>query len=114
MKDKVTSLDEYGVFIEKLHSAGFSSLNLLSEIPLDVIKLDRCFLHSNELSDKEKVIITSIVAMVKNLDMISLCEGVETRNQSEFLKEVGCDIQQGYFFSRPIPEEEFVAMLKNA
>lgn len=102
----IVSMDDFG--------SGFSSLNLLSEIPLDVIKLDRCFLHSNELSDKEKVIITSIVAMVKNLDMISLCEGVETRNQSEFLKEVGCDIQQGYFFSRPIPEEEFVAMLKNA
>lgn len=99
----VVSMDDFG--------SGFSSLNLLSEIPLDIIKLDRCFLHSNELGAKEKVIITSIVSMVKNLDMISLCEGVETESQSEFLKEVGCDIQQGYFFSRPIPEEEFVRML---
>lgn len=99
----VVAMDDFG--------SGYSSLNLLSEIPLDIIKLDRCFLHSNELREKEKVIITSIIGMVKNLDMISLCEGVETENQSDFLKEIGCDIQQGYFFSRPIPQEEFVQML---
>ena len=98
------SMDDFG--------SGFSSLNLLSEMPLDIIKLDRCFLHSNSLQDKEKIVISNIIRMTKELEMMSLCEGVETKQQSDFLKEIGCDIQQGYFYSRPLCEEEFVEMLE--
>ena len=50
--------------------------------------------------------------MTKELEMLSLCEGVETEQQSDFLKEIGCDIQQGYYYARPLTEEDFVSMLK--
>lgn len=99
----VVSMDDFG--------SGYSSLNLLSEMPLDIIKLDRCFLHSTELEKKEKIILSNIIRMTKELEMTSLCEGVETDQQSTFLKEIGCDIQQGYYFARPLCEEDFVAML---
>lgn len=97
------SMDDFG--------SGYSSLNLLSAIPLDVIKLDRCFLHSKNPGEKERVIITNIINMIKQLRMVSLCEGVETDSQSEFLKEIGCDIQQGFFFSRPVPPGTFEEIL---
>lgn len=97
------SMDDFG--------SGFSSLNLLSEMPLDIIKLDRCFLHSNELQKKEKIVLSNIIKMATELEMTSLCEGVETEQQSDFLKEIGCNILQGYYFARPLPEEDFVNML---
>ena len=97
------SMDDFG--------SGYSSLNLLSEMPLDIIKLDRCFLHSDILQKKEKIVISNIIKMTKELEMLSLCEGVETQQQSDFLKEIGCNIQQGYYFARPLPEEDFVNML---
>ena len=98
------SMDDFG--------SGFSSLNLLSEMPLDIIKLDRCFLHSTVLERKEKIVLSNIIRMTKELEMTSLCEGVETDQQSEFLKEIGCDIQQGYYFARPLCKEDFVAMME--
>lgn len=98
------SMDDFG--------SGFSSLNLLSEMPLDIIKLDRCFLHSTVLERKEKIVLSNIIRMTKELELTSLCEGVETDQQSEFLKEIGCDIQQGYYFARPLCEEDFVAMME--
>lgn len=97
------SMDDFG--------SGYSSLNLLSEMPLDIIKLDRCFLHSDVLQKKEKIVISNIIRMTKELEMMSLCEGVENEQQSDFLKEIGCDIQQGYYYARPLPEEDFVNML---
>lgn len=97
------SMDDFG--------SGYSSLNLLSTIPLDVIKLDRCFLHSQNPGEKERVIITNIINMIKQLRIVSLCEGVETNSQSKFLKEIGVDIQQGFFFSRPVPPKEFEEFL---
>lgn len=97
------SMDDFG--------SGYSSLNLLSQLPIDVIKLDRCFLRSLNMSDKEKVVVSSIVRMTKDLGMDSLCEGVESDCQSRFLKSIGCDIQQGYYFSKPIAEDLFEKML---
>lgn len=97
------SMDDFG--------SGYSSLNLLSRIPIDVIKLDKCFFKSANMSEKEKVVITSIIRMTKDLGMDSLCEGVESQEQSKFLKDIGCDIQQGFFFSKPISQEAFERML---
>ncbi len=97
------SMDDFG--------SGYSSLKLLSQIPIDVIKLDRCFLRSRELGDREKIIITSIVNMTKELKMSSLCEGVETSDQSSFLAGIGCDAQQGYFYSKPVKLDEFRELL---
>lgn len=120
MEDTVKVID----FIEAFHKigikvsmddfgSGYSSLNLLSELPLDIIKLDKCFLHSADIQNRDKVIISNIINMTKELEMKSLCEGVETSKQSEFLKDIGCDIQQGFYFSKPIPSEMFENLLLN-
>ena len=97
------SMDDFG--------SGYSSLYLLSELPIDIIKMDKCFLQSDVLHKKERVIISNIINMTHQLDITTLCEGVETSNQSEFLKSVGCDIQQGFYFSRPVTGEQIAQML---
>ena len=97
------SMDDFG--------SGYSSLYLLSELPIDIIKMDKCFLQSDVLQKKEQVIISNIINMTHQLDITTLCEGVETSQQSEFLKSVGCDIQQGFYFSRPVTGEQIAQML---
>lgn len=97
------SMDDFG--------SGYSSLYLLSELPIDIIKMDKCFLQSEDLQKKERVIISNIINMTHQLDITTLCEGVETSQQSEFLKSVGCDIQQGFYFSRPVTGEQIGGML---
>ena len=97
------SMDDFG--------SGYSSLNLLSRLPIDIIKLDKVFLQDeeldNHLKENDKIIISCIVDMAKKLRITSLCEGVETPEQSDYLSEIGCELQQGYYFSRPIPEDDF-------
>ena len=97
------SMDDFG--------SGYSSLYLLSELPIDIIKMDKCFLQSDILHKKERVIISNIINMTHQLDITTLCEGVETSQQSEFLKSVGCDIQQGFYFSRPVTCHKFQEIL---
>lgn len=93
------SMDDFG--------SGYSSLNLLSRLPIDVIKLDKVFLKDDNLQESDKIIISCVVDMAKKLRIVSLCEGVETIEQSDYLKEIGCQIQQGYYFSKPVPQEQF-------
>lgn len=97
------SMDDFG--------SGYSSLNLLSRLPIDIIKLDRVFLREDTLQDSDKIIISCVIDMARRLRIISLCEGVETPEQSDYLREIGCQIQQGYYFSKPIPEEEFALFI---
>lgn len=97
------SMDDFG--------SGYSSLNLLSRLPIDTIKLDRVFLKDDTLQESDKIVISCMVDMAKRLQIISLCEGVETPEQSDYLKEVGCQIQQGYYFSKPIPQEQFEELM---
>ncbi len=93
------SMDDFG--------SGYSSLNLLSRLPIDIIKLDRVFLKDDSLKENDKIIISCVVEMARKLRITSLCEGVETLEQSDYLAQIGCEIQQGYYFSRPIPQSEF-------
>ncbi len=97
------SMDDFG--------SGYSSLNLLSRLPIDIIKLDKVFLKDddidNHLRENDKIIISCVIDMAKRLRITSLCEGVETPEQSDYLSQIGCEIQQGYYFSRPIPQFEF-------
>ncbi len=97
------SMDDFG--------SGYSSLYLLSELPIDIIKMDKCFLQTEQLKQKERVIISNVINMTHELDIQTLCEGVETPEQSEFLKSVGCDIQQGFYFSRPVTREQLQEIL---
>ena len=98
------SMDDFG--------SGYSSLYLLSELPIDIIKMDKCFLQTDSLEKKERVIISNIINMTHQLDITTLCEGVETSQQSDFLKSVGCDIQQGFYFSRPVTGDQMARMLQ--
>ncbi len=93
------SMDDFG--------SGYSSLNLLSKLPIDIIKLDKVFLKEGEMQESDRIIISCVVDMAKKLHITSLCEGVETQEQSNYLKEVGCQMQQGFYFSRPVPREIF-------
>lgn len=98
------SMDDFGT--------GYSSLNMLGTIPIDTIKLDKAFLQRDELTSNDKIIISSVIDMSKKLNMKSICEGVESEEQIEYLKNAGCDEQQGFYFSRPIPREAFEQMIE--
>lgn len=101
------SMDDFG--------SGYSSLNLLSRLPIDIIKLDKVFLQDekaeNRLKENDKIIISCIIDMAKKLRITSLCEGVETPEQSDYLSEIGCELQQGYYFSKPIPRHDFEVLM---
>ncbi len=101
------SMDDFG--------SGYSSLNLISEIPVDVLKIDGVFLHrGKELKPNDKIVLNNVIRLGKELNMVVLCEGVETREQVDFLKAAGCDIIQGYFFARPMPEDNFEDFILNS
>lgn len=91
--------------------SGYSSLNVLLETPFDVLKLDKKFMDNMMASDKGKLILEYVVAMAKKLELGLLAEGVETKEQVELLSKIGCDRVQGYYFAKPMPQEEFFAML---
>lgn len=94
------AMDDFG--------AGLSSLNLLCDLPFNVIKIDKDFLHSKTTTSRERIVISNIVRMTSELDMEVICEGVETVEQTEFLKSIGCTMAQGYLYSKPLSKQEFV------
>ena len=99
------SMDDFG--------SGYSSLNLISEIPIDILKIDGVFMHRGKaLNHNDKVVLNNVIRMGKELKMVVLCEGVETREQVDFLKDAGCDVIQGYFFAKPMPESEFTEFIR--
>ena len=93
-----TSIDDFG--------SGYSSLNILDSIPASIIKLDKTFLHETE-EGNHRVVIKYIIAMVKEIGMKVICEGVETQEQAIFLRSVGCDMAQGYYYAKPMPLKDF-------
>lgn len=92
--------------------SGYSSLNVLLETPFDVIKLDKKFMENMMVSVKGRLILEQVVSMADRLDLGLLAEGVETKDQIELLSRIGCDQVQGYYFAKPMPEEEFFELLK--
>lgn len=95
------SMDDFG--------SGYSSLNVLKEIPVDVLKIDREFFMND--SARADHVVESVVDLAKKLDMGTVAEGVETIPQVEFLRSVDCDMVQGYVFSAPVPVELFEKMV---
>lgn len=93
------SMDDFG--------SGYSSLNSLKEMPLDTLKLDAEFFRDKEFEGKGKIIVGDTIALAKKLDMKIVAEGIETREQVDFLATVDCDLIQGYYFDKPMPVEEF-------
>lgn len=92
---------------------GYSSLNALSTMPLDVIKLDSGFFSSTLEFDTNRAnkVIIGVISLVHDLSLKIIAEGVETQEQFEFLKSIGCDFIQGYYFSKPLSEEDFLKEL---
>lgn len=87
--------------------SGYSSLNMLKNTPFDVIKIDRDFFGEFMMSDRGKKIISHTISMSKDIGLDMVAEGVETKEQAEFLEKCGCDVAQGYFYSRPVCLEDF-------
>jgi diguanylate cyclase (GGDEF)-like protein len=100
------SLDDFGT--------GHSSLAYLKRFPIDCVKIDRTFIKDMPGNTDDVAIAKTIVAMAKALDLTTVAEGVETAEQLEVLKNMGCDQIQGYLFSRPLPAEEFLAFYSNS
>ena len=90
--------------------SGYSSLNILLETPFDVIKLDKKFIENMMVSGKGRLILEQVVSMADKLKLGLLAEGVETEEQIALLKSIGCDQVQGYYYARPMPEEDFFAL----
>lgn len=95
----IIEMDDFG--------SGYSSLNLLQDMPVDVLKIDMAFLKKAEDNQRAEMILYNIIAMTKDLEITSLTEGVETLYQYEQLSRMGCKLFQGYHFSKPVPLEEF-------
>ena len=92
--------------------SGYSSLNILLETPFDVIKLDKKFMENMMVSGKGRLILEQVVSMANKLDLGLLAEGVETKEQVDLLQHIGCDQVQGYYYAKPMPEDEFYALLE--
>ncbi len=97
------SMDDFG--------SGYSSLNTLNNLPIDILKLDKVFLNGGELTASQKIIISSVVEMASKLNIHVVCEGVETAEQVQFLTVIGCDMIQGYYYAKPMPEDDFVTYI---
>ena len=92
--------------------ASYSSLNVLKDFEFDEIKLDRVFI--SRLNEKSRCIVRNMVNMAKEMGIRILCEGVETKEQAEFLLDLGCERIQGFYYSRPLPYEELMPYLKQS
>ena len=104
----VDDLRAYGFVVEMDDfGSGFSSLNLLKDMNIDVVKIDMQFLKDSERNMKAGIIIKNIINMAEDLGIDTLTEGVETAKQFEKLYAMGCKLYQGYYFSKPVPVEDF-------
>ena len=100
----VIEMDDFG--------SGYSSLNMLSQVRFDILKLDMQFIQTETAKPGEMSLMRFVVKLAKWMNLSTVAEGVETKAQVERLREVGCDYAQGYFFSRPLPVEKFEALMK--
>jgi diguanylate cyclase (GGDEF)-like protein len=91
---------------------GYSSLSMLTALPIDILKIDMSFVRNMELDEKNKKMVELIIDIAKFLKVPSVAEGVETESQLRTLRKMGCDVIQGYFFSKPVPPEEFVKFIE--
>ena len=104
----INRLREYGFVVEMDDfGSGYSSLNLLRDLPVDVLKIDMAFLGKTKHPQKAEMILSSIISLARQLNMITIAEGVELEEQLNMLRQMGCSIFQGYYFAKPIPLEDF-------
>lgn len=97
------SMDDFG--------SGYSSLNMLKDIPIDVLKIDKEFLNQSTDNTRQQIIFSAIIQMANKLNIKVVVEGVETKEHVQLMKDSGCSIAQGYFYSKPIDEKTFRKIL---
>ena len=109
----VDQLRERGFEIEMDDfGSGYSSLNMLSQMPIDVLKMDMKFVRNIEKNDTDMRLVKVVLDIAHYLNLTVVAEGVETRGQLDLLKDAGCKLVQGYYFSKPIPAEEFARLIE--
>ena len=99
------AMDDFG--------SGYSSLNSLKDMPIDILKLDMGFMRGDDNHNRGGTIINYVVRMAQGLEYITVAEGVETQEQADFLRSIGVNVFQGFLFAKPMPEEEFLEILKS-
>lgn len=95
------AMDDFG--------SGYSSLNVLKDMPFDILKIDREFFSESITSESSTLILQKIIEMAEGLGLEVICEGVENQQQVDLLKKIGCRMVQGYFYSKPMPMEEYIS-----
>ena len=98
------SLDDYGT--------GYSNQSNLMRYPYSIVKIDKSLVWACDSNPKAFISLKHTIAMIKDLDMKVLAEGVETQHHIDFLEQIGCDFLQGYYYSRPLPVSELMDVIK--
>lgn len=98
------SIDDFG--------SGYSSLNMLKDLPADVLKIDRAFLAESNSDKRANDILGHVIRMASSLGMHTICEGIETDEQAKLLGGLGCEMAQGFYFAKPMPSDSFEEILK--
>lgn len=98
------SIDDFG--------SGYSSLNMLKDLPADVLKIDRAFLDESNSNKRANEILGHVIRMATSLGMHTICEGIETDEQAQLLGGLGCEMAQGFYFAKPMPSDSFEEILK--
>ena len=100
-----TAIDDFGT--------GHSSLSYLRQLPIEILKIDKSFIDEILISQEDRTLVRGIIEMVHALGIEVVAEGVENHQMADLLREMNCDLVQGYHFCRPIPEDEFLSLIKN-
>ncbi len=98
------AIDDFG--------SGLSSLNFVKDVPATVLKIDKSLLSGNCENEKERIVLESIFSFAQRLHLTTVAEGVETKEQLGFLRTCGCELIQGYYFSKPVPQEEYAELCR--
>ena len=101
----MVTMDDFG--------SGYSSLNFLKDTDFNIVKLDKSFVdHLDSHVPKDEVMLRGMVSMLSGIGVEVVAEGVETKEQATFVKDLNCDVIQGYYFDKPMPASEFIKRLK--